>query len=136
MAHCDFAFELTRGFECNADQNDHRSTTEHQVAENALTGPSKKDRENRHKGKEYRTHKGNSVNYLLDVVSSRFTGSVTEDGTAVLLEVVCNFYGVERNREVEVSECNDKKEHYDNIERICGRSGEICFNAVLPAGED
>ena len=120
MAHRDLAFKLTSCFESNADQNDHRSTTEHQVSESGLFCPCKENRKNCHKGKEYRTHKGNSVHYLLDIVGSGFTGTVTEDCTTVLLQVVSNFNRIKGNGEVEVCKRDDQKEERYGIEPTVG----------------
>ncbi len=135
MAHCNFAFELTGSFEGNADKNDHRCTAEYQIGQSGLFCPRKEDRENRHKGEEYRTHKSNSINYLLDIVRGRLTGTVTKNGAAVLLKVVCNFNRIKGNGEVEVCKSNDENKQCDNIERILGFSREPRFYAILPRRE-
>ena len=136
MTHGDLAFKLVSRFESNRDDNYHRGTAEHEVVESGLIRPSEEDRENRHKGKEYRTDKGNSVDYFGYIVGSGLTGSVTEDRAAVLFKVVGYFDAVEGNREVEVSERDYKNEGGKYVEGVFRAGRKPFFYTVIPARED
>lgn len=69
MAHCDLAFEFTSGIKSNADNDNYRGAAKYQCSKCIDARPRKENRENCHKGKEYRTHKGYTVNYLLDIIT-------------------------------------------------------------------
>ncbi len=118
MTHGYFTFKFSECFEDYANNDDYGRTHEYEVAEVGF-GPEncKELRKNGNDTEEYSTDKGYSVENLLNISCCRSAGSITEDGTAIHLKVVGNFYGVEADGKVEVCERDDKNEVYKHANR-------------------
>ena len=115
MTHGHLSFDVAEGFGYNTNNDDDGGTTERETCEVAAGDDVNQHRENSNNGKEKRADECDTGENLGDVLSSGTSGTDTGDGTAVGLEVVSNFYGVEGNGGVEVSERDDEYEGKDDI---------------------
>ena len=120
MTHSHLSFDFAEGFGYHAAYNDDGGTTERETCEVAAGDDIDNHRENSNNGEKKRTDESDTGENLGDVLSSGTSGTDTGNGTAVGLEVVGNFYGVEGNRGVEISERNDEYEGKDGINNAVG----------------
>jgi len=94
-----------------AERNYVEKTTGHDVEDKRETSDNTKDE---------RSHQNNLVENLRDVLSGGSAGTNAGDGAALLHKVVGNLNRIERNGNVEISECNDQSEEQDCIDNAVG----------------
>ena len=116
MTHGRLAFDISGGLQSYVNCDDDRSTAIHQHGQCSVVGPAHEDREDRHEGEEQCTDQGDSVDNLLDVLCGGLAGSVTQDGTTVVLQIVGNLNGIERNCDIEVCKCDDQNEEQNCVD--------------------
>ena len=131
MTHSHLCFDFADGFSYNTAYNDDGGTTECETCEVAAGDDVDNHRENSNNGEQKRTDESDTGENLGDVLSSGTSGTDTGDGTAVGLQVVGNFYGVEGNRGVEVSERDDE---YESKDRIYNAFGAEEIEEACPEG--
>ena len=131
MTHGHLSFDIAVGFGYNTTNDDDGGTTERETCEVAAGDDVDDHRENSNNGEQKRTDESDTGKDLGDVLSSRTTGTDTGNGTAVVLQVVSNFYGVERNGGVEVSKRDDE---YKGKDRIYNAVGTEEIEEACPEG--
>ena len=116
MAHEHLAFESLHSLDGNADHNDDRGAAEGDARIGSGLGAGADD--DGHAGDDAEINgaeQGDLVQDLLNELAGRLAGTVAGDESAVLLQVVRNFDGVELDRCVEVSEEEDQQEVHDRV---------------------
>ena len=126
MTHGHLVLNFAGNFDYNTNKDDDRRATEGEEADSLCLGRYLHDsgselRDSSDDAKEDRTDKSDSLKDLCDVVRSRLTGTDTEDRAAVLLEIVGYFDRAERDRNIEISECDNENEGKQRVEGVCGR---------------
>ena len=117
MTHSQLSIKLTDGLKDNAYNDQQRRTTECKRSNGNAACDHVYDKRNyRNDTKEDRSDKSDSVKDLGNVVSGGVTGTNTGNESAVVLQIVRNFYRVEGDHDVEVRECDNKDKEYYRIE--------------------
>jgi len=122
MTHGHLCFHFTYCFE-NYTYNDEKSGTTERNNVKKTAGYNVEDkRETSDKTKEERTHQNDLVENLFDVNSGRSAGTNAGDRTALLHKVIGNLNRIERNRNVEISKCDDQNKEQNRIDNaVCGK---------------
>ena len=120
MTHCHLSFQFTERFKDYTNYDEKCGTTERNDTEKTAGYCIEYERQASDKSKEESSHKDYLVEYLFDVLRSRFAGTDTGDKAALLHEVVRNLNGIKGYRNVEVSESDDEHEEEYDVNNAVG----------------
>ena len=102
MTHCHLSFDLSCCLEDNTYYDEEGRSAECKRSDRCLRYHVNYKRNNRNNTEEECSDKCDSVENLCNEIGGRFAGTVTGDKSTVLLQVVRNFYRVERDQDLEV----------------------------------
>ena len=123
MTHCHLTLDFADGLDDNAYYDEHRRTAECDNAEQTARNYVQDKRYARHYAQEECAHERNLIEYLLDVERCGLAGTNAGNEAAVLHQVVGNLNRIERNRNIEISECDNEYQKQDYIEpAVCSES--------------
>ena len=88
MTHCQLALNLSCCLKNNAYHDYDRGAAEGKAAHCVAGEDVQHHGEHGDERKEYSTYESNPVQHPGDIIGSRFTGTDTGDGSAVLLQIV------------------------------------------------
>ena len=134
MTHGHLSFHFAYCFEDYADNDEECGAAERNYVKKAAGRHVEEKRETSDDREEERAHQDDLIEDLLDIDGGGSAGTDAGDRTAVAHKVIRYFNGVEGDRNVEVSKCNDKSEEEYNVYKaqraLCGRE-ELVDNAFL-----
>ena len=110
MTHRHLTFDLSCRFKNDTDNDYDRASAECERAHLAAGRQVGDKRNDSYKAEHDSADQSDTVRDLSDVVRSRSAGTDTRYGTAVVLQVVGYFSGIERDRHVEICERDDENE--------------------------
>ena len=122
MAHHKLRFQCTNCFDCNAYDDQNRSTTHRRNVD--LGDVKEDDREDCDNAEEDCTDECQLGKNLADIIGCRLSGADAGDTAIRLAEIVCHLNRIILHRHIEVVECDNQDEIQHSI-RIALRIEEI-----------
>ena len=114
MTHSHLCFDFSLCFDYNAYKDEEAGAAECDIGKVRIK-ETNNERQTSNYTKEDSTDKCYSAEDLCNVICCRLTGTNTGDKAAVLLKVICNFYGIEGNCKLEVSKSDNKNKVNNHI---------------------
>ena len=116
MAQGELSLQLSCRLKRNAHHNQNGGAAERDRRDLAAADDIDDDREHCDNAQEQSAHQSDLIQDLLDIIRSGATGADAQDKAAVLLEIICNLNGIERNLRIEVCKKNDENEVAKRVE--------------------